>query len=126
MVLLGGSIGPESPIVHARFFPEHTRDLTRIDASLLPPSSFVDDTMNRAVVDSTERHCGSVAYFAAECAWLHVAQMMRVRRLAAAHKTGLLGDESDMTLSRIRRGSGKVSAQCLDRSRSKHQYLLRP
>jgi hypothetical protein len=71
--LLGDSIGPEPPIVHARFFPEHTRDLTRIDASLLPPSSFVDGTMNRAVVDSTERHCEFVAYFAAECARLHVA-----------------------------------------------------
>jgi hypothetical protein len=50
------------------------------------------------VVDSTERHREFVASFAAERARLRTAKMMRVRRLTPAHKTGLLGDKSDMVL----------------------------
>ena len=50
------------------------------------------------MVDSTERHREFVACFAAERARLHIAKMVRVRRLTTAHKAGLLRNKSDVVL----------------------------
>ena len=77
---LGRLIGPDTAIFQARLFPERTSNLTRIDASLLPPSPFVAGTVQGAVVDSTERHREFVACLAAERARLDMAKMMWVRR----------------------------------------------
>jgi hypothetical protein len=95
---LGRLIGPDTAIFQARLFPERTGNLTRLDAGLLPPSPFVAGAVQGAVVDSTERHRELVACLAAERARLRIAKMMRVRRLTAAHKAGLLGDKSDVVL----------------------------
>ena len=43
-------------------------------------------------MNSTERDRELVAGFATEGPRLHVPKVMRVRRLAAAHEAGLLGD----------------------------------
>jgi len=85
-------------LVHPRLIPERTGDFSRIDAGLLPPSPFVAGAVEGAVVDTTERHREFVARFAADGARLYIAKMMRVRRLTAAHKAGLLGDKSDVVL----------------------------
>jgi hypothetical protein len=52
--------------------------------------SLVTNTMQRAVMDPTERDRILVADLAAERAWLHEPKMMRIGRLAAADKACLL------------------------------------
>ena len=50
--------------------------------------------MHEPVMDATERDGEFVAGLAAERPWLHEAQMVRVRRLAAADEARLFGDVS--------------------------------
>ena len=64
--------------------------------------------MNRAVMDSAERHREFIAGLATERPWLQVSKMMRVRWLAAANEAGLSGDKAQVLPVAIaaRRGNG--------------------
>jgi hypothetical protein len=62
-------------------FPELPGDFDWVDTCGAPPCSLVARAMNRAVVDSAERHREFVARLAAERARLYVPKMMGVRRL---------------------------------------------
>lgn len=80
----------------ARRFPERMRDFAWINSDLVPPCPFIARSVQGAVVDATERYCELIARFAADRARLCVAQMVRIRGLAAAHQAGLLGHKSDV------------------------------
>src|SRR2546421_3454718 len=81
--------GRRPAFVFARGGPELASDLDGIDAGGAPPGSFVTGAMGGTVMDAAERHREFIAGLAAECAWLHVAQVMGVRWLAAADEAGL-------------------------------------
>src|SRR5262249_21802070 len=85
-------LGRSPPLIDAGLFPELAGGLDRIDASVLPPGCFVADAVHQPVMNSTERDRELVAGLATEGPWLHVPKVMRIRRLAAAHEAGLLGD----------------------------------
>jgi hypothetical protein len=57
-----------------------------IDAGGLPPGAFVACAMRGPVMHAAERDREFIARFAAQRAWLHVAQMMGIGWLAAAHE----------------------------------------
>src|SRR5262245_3156820 len=57
--------------------------------------------MNCPVVNATERHREFVARLPPECAGLHEPQVMRIRRLARAEQTRLLGHGPKMLLIAI-------------------------
>src|SRR5258706_7017659 len=57
--------------------------------------------MNCPVVNATERHREFVARLSPECPGLHEPQVMRIRRLACAEETRLLGHKPKMLLIAI-------------------------
>jgi hypothetical protein len=79
-----------------RFEPKRAGRDGRIKPGFLPPSGFVTTAMHLALVPSAQRHGELIADLAPECSGLGKAQMMRVRRAAAADKTRLFGDIADM------------------------------
>jgi hypothetical protein len=88
--------GANPPLIHARLLPELAGDLKRVDAGVLPPCAFVTGSMYLPMVHAAERNHEFVAGLTAECPWLHETKMMRVRGLAGAQETRLLGDEPKM------------------------------
>src|SRR5262245_55329713 len=72
--------------------PELPGDVNGIDAGRLPPGLLVAGAMDGAVMRAAERDGEFIARFAAQGAWLHVAQMMGIGRLAAADEARLLHD----------------------------------
>jgi hypothetical protein len=81
-----------------RVLPEVERDRHRIDVDAIPPCGFVAFTMKLAVVDSAQRNRELIRYLAAQCTLLRKSDVMRVRRLPAAHCARLSGDEADVIL----------------------------
>src|SRR5207249_9313685 len=77
-------------------FPEPAGDLDRINIGLLPPRALVARAMHRPMMPSAERDRELIADLAAQCAWLHVAQMMRIGWLAAAEEARLLHDITEV------------------------------
>jgi hypothetical protein len=94
--ICGGSLwralGLDPPLVYAGVFPQLTGDLNGIDAGRLPPSSLVAGAMDRAMMDTAERHGEFIAGLTAERARLQVAKVMRVGWLAATDEAWLPGD----------------------------------
>ena len=87
--------------------------------------------MNRPVMAAAERHRELVAGLAAERARLHEAQMVGIRRLAAAQQARLLGDKSQVLLVAIAAGRAPPSSTLLSMpvaadQPSDHLALSRP
>jgi hypothetical protein len=89
---LRGALGLNPPLIDAGVFPQVAGDFDWIDAGGLPPSSLIAGAMDRAMMNTAERHGEFIAGLAAERARLQVAQVMRVGWLATADEAWLLGD----------------------------------
>jgi hypothetical protein len=83
--------------------------LVWINANRPPPSLLVAGAMDRAMMETAERHGEFIAGPAAERARLQVAKMMRIRWLAAADEARLFGDVAKVLSIAIapRRGNGE-------------------
>src|SRR5262245_47887406 len=89
---------PLLALVCARVLPKLARNLERIDAGGPPPGPLIAGAMSRAVMDTAERYREFIARLTTECARLHEAQVMRIRRLAGAQEAWLEGDVTKMLL----------------------------
>ena len=80
-----------------------------IDAGGLPPGAFVACAMRGPVMHAAERDREFIARFAAQCAWLHVAQMVGIGWLAATDEARLLYDIAKVLAAAIapRGGNGE-------------------
>jgi len=76
--------------------PQHTSGIGRINIHLFPPRGFIAAAMDFAMMAPTKRDSKLIADLAAKRRGLRKAQMVGVRRTAAADETGLLGDRFDM------------------------------
>ena len=76
--------------------PKFVGNALRLDAELRPPSHFIAGPMQLAMMGAAERHREFVADFEAKASRLREAQVMGIRRLAAANHTGLCGDKLAM------------------------------
>ena len=75
-----------------RLLPEPAGNLDRVNAGLLPPRALVACAVHFPMVPAAEGDREFVARFAAQRAWLHIAQMMGIGWLAAADEARLLHD----------------------------------
>ena len=73
-------------IIEPSLLPQLTGQFDGVDAGCLPPGLLVAGAMDRTVMRAAERDGEFVACFAAERPRLQVAQMMRIRLLAAANE----------------------------------------
>src|SRR5262245_12048050 len=108
----------QSPLLHACLLPKPAGKLHGINACLLPPRALVACAVQFPMVPAAEGDCEFVARFAAQRAWLHVAQVVGIGWLAAADEAWLLHDVAKVLAVTIasRRGNGKdalVDALCL-------------
>src|SRR5215472_5636915 len=104
-------IGRHLTRFHARVLPKLAGDFDGVDAGGLPPGSLVAGAMGGPVMRPAERDREFITRFAAQRAWLHVAQMMGVGRLAAADKARLLHDIAKVLAAAIApRGSEREDA----------------
>src|SRR5436309_2343591 len=76
--------------------PKLVSNTLRLDTELRPPSRFIAGPMQFTMMGAAERHRELVADLEAEASWLREAQVMGIRRLAAANDTGLGGDKFAM------------------------------
>ena len=83
-------------IIEPSLLPQLTGQFDGVDAGCLPPGLLVAGAMDRTVMRAAERDGEFVACFAAERPRLQVAQMMRIRLLAAANEARLLGHIAKM------------------------------
>src|SRR5262249_35432200 len=90
----GDAVGLNSALIDAGIFPQLPGDLDWVNAGRLPPSSLVAGAMDRAMMDTAERHGELIAGLSAERAGLQVAQVMRVGWFATADQAWLLGDRA--------------------------------
>src|SRR5262245_40840258 len=106
---LRDGIGRQSTLVHARFLPKPAGNFDGVDAGGLPPGAFIPGAMRGPVMPAAERHREFIARFAAERAWLHVAQMMGIGWLAATDEARLLHDIAKVLAAAIapRGGNGE-------------------
>ena len=79
-----------------RLEPQHSRGSSRINPNFTPPCRLIAATMDLAMMAPAQRHREFVADLAAKRPALREAQVMRIRRLAAANQTRLLGHVSDV------------------------------
>ena len=79
-----------------RFEPQSARRIGRIHSYLPPPSGFVAKAVHLPMMSSTQGDSEFIAGLAAECPALRKAQVMGIRRLAAANQTRLLGHMPDV------------------------------
>jgi hypothetical protein len=91
-------IGLNSPLFNARLLPKLAGNFNWINAGLLPPSLFIADTVNCAVMDAAEWNCEFITRLAAERSGLHESQVMRIGWLAAAKEARLLRHEAQVFL----------------------------
>jgi hypothetical protein len=84
-----------------RLLPERAGNLDRVNAGLLPPRALVACAVQFPMVPAAEGDREFVARFAAQRAWLHVAQMMGIGWLAAADEARLLHDIAKMLAAAI-------------------------
>jgi hypothetical protein len=94
--------------------PEFPCDLERIDTNLLPPTWLIAGPMDRSVMRPTKRDCEFIAHFASERPGLSKAQVMGIRRLAAADQAGLRGDEPQVLLVAVAPGFGNGEDALVD------------
>jgi hypothetical protein len=87
-----GSGWIHAALVHARLTPQIARHAERVDTGGLPPTLFVANAVNRAVVHAAEWDSEFIAGLAPECARLRVSQVVGIGRRAAADQASLLGD----------------------------------
>src|SRR5262245_58491527 len=85
-------IGRQSSLLHACLLPKPAGKLHGIDAGGVPPSAFVAGAMRGPVMHAAEWDREFIARFAAQRAWLHVAQMVGIGWLAATDEARLLHD----------------------------------
>ena len=89
---IGGVSGPtESCLSTTSVLPKPAGDRNRIDRDPFPPGALISGAMEFPVMDPAQRNREFIACFAAERPRLHVAEVMRVRGLAAADGARLLG-----------------------------------
>jgi hypothetical protein len=77
------------------FAPKQARHAKRINPLTSPPCGFIAAAMEFAVVQAAHRNGEFVAHFARQSAALCETEMMRVRRLPAAHQARYSGDRPD-------------------------------
>ena len=80
-----------------RLGPKFVSDTFRLDGELRPPSHFIPGLMQVPMMGAAQRHRELIADLEAEASWLREAQVMGVRRLAAANHAGLRGDKLAVT-----------------------------
>ena len=73
--------------------PQRASSGGRIDTSFFPPRGFIATAMDLAMMAATQRNDKFVAHLAPERTVLREPKVMRVRRLAPANQTRLLGHE---------------------------------
>ena len=78
--------------------PQLARDLKWIDVTLLPPLPLLECGVDLVVVDGAQRHGELIADLERNAPRLGVANMMCMRRSAAANNAWLLGDKAEMLL----------------------------
>jgi hypothetical protein len=83
----------------ATLLPQSAREDERIDVAFLPPLALLACSVNLAVMGSTKRHGEFIADLEAEPPGLRVANVVRVRRRAAANRARLTGDEAEVLLA---------------------------
>ena len=76
-----------------RLLPQSSGDFHGIDIEVLPPSDFVAGLMQLPVMPATEGNGELITHLHADGAGLGKAQMVRIRRLTAADKARLRGNE---------------------------------
>src|SRR5215470_18910109 len=76
----------------ARLPPEPAGNLDRVNAGLSPPRALVTGAMHRTMMPAAEWDRELIADLAAERTGLGETEVVRIRWLASAHKTRLLGD----------------------------------
>jgi len=69
--------------------PELESDWKRIDVEVLPPCGLITRAMKLAMMDPANRDGEFVAHSIPKPTRLGKREVMRIRRYAAAHKTGL-------------------------------------
>src|ERR1700722_3478810 len=79
-----------------RFQPERSRGCHRIQSKFCPPSSLIAVAMELAMVPATKRNGELIADFATKRPLLCEAQMMGIRRYAAAQQARLTHDRLNM------------------------------
>src|SRR6266540_1594061 len=96
-------------LVHARLLPKPASNFEGVDAGGLPPGAFVACAMRGPVMHAAERDREFIARFAAQRAWLHVAQMVGIGWLAATDEARLLHDIAKVLAAAIapRGGNGE-------------------
>jgi hypothetical protein len=85
------------PRVMARA-PKRERDRHGIELEPIPPCCFITVPVKLAMMETTNRNRELVADFASERARLREPEVMRVRRVAAAHHARLAGHEFTVIL----------------------------
>src|SRR5262249_25980000 len=92
-----------------RLLPEPAGNLDRVNAGLLPPRALVACAVQFPMVPAAEGDREFVARFAAQRAWLHVAQMVGIGWLAATDEARLLHDIAKVLAAAIapRGGNGE-------------------
>jgi hypothetical protein len=79
-----------------RLMPQPLRLALRINPTLLPPSFFGADIMERSVMKQAKRHGPFVTRFARQRARLRKLEMMRLARCSSADKTRQGRDELEV------------------------------
>jgi hypothetical protein len=85
-----------------------------VDARTFPPLRFVTDTVDLAMMPTTERYGELVADLEAETAYLCEAQMMGVAGQPFTNQAGLLGNKSKMALIATATGLGNSEQTLVD------------
>ena len=89
---LGRAIRIHSPLVQERLGPERPGSAEQVDPRRLPPEALVANAVDGTVMVAAEWERKFIAGLAAKHPWLRVAQVVRIRGLAAADEAGLLDD----------------------------------
>jgi hypothetical protein len=84
--------------IEPRVLPELECDWKWIDVELLPPCGLITRAMKLAVMNPANRHGELVAHSVSQRTRLGKREVMRIRRHAAAHKTGLPQHEPPVAL----------------------------
>jgi hypothetical protein len=110
-------IGPNATFAHLCVIPEFARGFDRVNVGSLPPGSLVARSVNSAVMGAAQRDGKFIAGPSAEGPRLHMAEMMRIRWLATADKTWLLGDVAQMLAVAVSTWYSNREAALVDASR---------
>ena len=104
-------------IVDPGLSPKLTGGLDGVDAGVLPPDGFITDAVHQSMMDAAERHRELVAHLAAERAWLHESQVVRIRRFARTQEARLPGDKSKVLFVAVAPGRAYLKHALVDPAR---------